>query len=423
MKTLIKNAVLLDMVGDKPNAHKTDILLEDNKISKIEEKIEEDDCDIIDAKEMVVMPGFINTHTHLAMSIFRGYKDDQKLMDWLENAIFPVEDQLRPDDIYWNSFLSCIELIKTGTTTFNDMYFRMDKTIEAVEQSGLRGVIAWSITDTSIKDKITRTREYHEKYNYENSKIKIYVSPHAPYSCSPKTIELCVDLAKELNTGLHIHLSETLQEEKIIKERYGKSGTEYLNDMHVFDVPVVLAHGIYISDSDLEILKNIKGGISHNPISNCKLSSGICDVIKLRKNNINVGIGTDGIGSTTTLDMFEEMKTAAYLQKINTMEPTSINAYEILKMATIEGARVLGLDDEIGTIEVGKKADLIFINTNKTHLYPENDLCSNLVYSANGADVDTVIIDGKIIMKNRKLLHINEKHVKKNIAKVVKRLL
>lgn len=423
MKTLIKNAVLLDMVGDKPNAHKTDILLEDNKISKIEEKIEEDDCDIIDAKEMVVMPGFINTHTHLAMSIFRGYKDDQKLMDWLENAIFPVEDQLRPDDIYWNSFLSCIELIKTGTTTFNDMYFRMDKTIEAVEQSGLRGVIAWSITDTSIKDKITRTREYHEKYNYENSKIKIYVSPHAPYSCSPKTIELCVDLAKELNTGLHIHLSETLQEEKIIKERYGKTGTEYLNDMHVFDVPVVLAHGIYISDSDLEILKNIKGGISHNPISNCKLSSGICDVIKLRKNNINVGIGTDGIGSTTTLDMFEEMKTAAYLQKINTMEPTSINAYEILKMATIEGARVLGLDDEIGTIEVGKKADLIFINTNKTHLYPENDLCSNLVYSANGADVDTVIIDGKIIMKNRKLLHINEKHVKKNIAKVVKRLL
>ena len=222
---------------------------------------------------------------------------------------------------------------------------------------------------------------------------------------------------------MHIHLSETLQEEKIIKERYNKTGTEYLNDLHVFDVPVVLAHGIYISDSDLEILKNIKGGISHNPISNCKLSSGICDVTKLRKNNINVGIGTDGIGSTTTLDMFEEMRTAAYLQKINTMEPTSINAYEILKMATIEGARVLNLDHEIGTVEVGKKADLIFINTNKTHLYPENDLCTNLVYSANGSDVDTVMIDGKIIMQNRKLLTINEKHVKKNIAKVVKRLL
>lgn len=423
MKTLIKNAVLLDMVGEKPNIRKTDILIDENKISKIEDKIEDKDAKVIDAKEMVVMPGLVNTHTHLAMSIFRGYKDDQKLMDWLENAIFPVEDKLSPDDIYWNSFLSCIELIKSGTTTFNDMYFRMDKTIQAVEESGLRGVIAWSITDTSIKDKITRTREYHEKYNYPDSRIKIYVSAHAPYSCSPDTMELCVDLAKELETGLHIHLSETLQEEKIIKERYNKTGTEYLNDLHVFDVPVVLAHGIYISDSDLEILKNIKGGISHNPISNCKLSSGICDVTKLRKNNINVGIGTDGIGSTTTLDMFEEMRTAAYLQKINTMEPTSINAYEILKMATIEGARVLNLDHEIGTVEVGKKADLIFINTNKTHLYPENDLCTNLVYSANGSDVDTVMIDGKLIMQNRKLLTINEKHVKKNIAKVVKRLL
>ncbi len=420
MKTLIKNATLLDMVGNEPNIRKTDILIEENKIVKIEENIDETKAEIIDAKEKVVMPGFVNTHTHLAMSIFRGYKDDQKLMDWLENAIFPVEDKLRPDDIYWNSFLSCIELIKTGTTTFNDMYFRMDKTIEAVEESGLRGVIAWSITDTSIKDKITRTREYHEKYNHENSRIKVYVSAHAPYSCSPDTIQLCVDLAKELDTGIHIHLSETLQEDKLIKKKYNKTGTEYLNDLHVFDVPVVLAHGIYISDSDLEILKNIKGGISHNPISNCKLSSGICNVGKLRKNGINVGLGTDGIGSTTTLDMFEEMKTAAYLQKVNTMDPTAIKAYDLLKMATIEGARVLGLEDEIGTIEVGKKADMIFINTNKTHLYPENDLCTNLVYSANGADVDTVMVDGKILMQNRKLLNINEKHVKKNIAKVVK---
>ena len=423
MKTLIKNATLLDMVGNEPNIRKTDILIEENKIVKIEENIDETKAEIIDAKEKVVMPGFVNTHTHLAMSIFRGYKDDQKLMDWLENAIFPVEDKLRPDDIYWNSFLSCIELIKTGTTTFNDMYFRMDKTIEAVEESGLRGVIAWSITDTSIKDKITRTREYHEKYNHENSRIKVYVSAHATYSCSPDTIQLCVDLAKELDTGIHIHLSETLQEDKLIKKKYNKTGTEYLNDLHVFDVPVVLAHGIYISDSDLEILKNIKGGISHNPISNCKLSSGICNVGKLRKNGINVGLGTDGIGSTTTLDMFEEMKTAAYLQKVNTMDPTAIKAYDLLKMATIEGARVLGLEDEIGTIEVGKKADMIFINTNKTHLYPENDLCTNLVYSANGADVDTVMVDGKILMQNRKLLNINEKHVKKNIAKVVKRLL
>ena len=424
MKTLIKNAVLLDMVENEHNIRKTDILINDKIIEKIDQNIENLNYEnVIDANEMIVMPGLVNTHTHLAMSIFRGYKDDRKLMDWLENAIFPVEDKLRPDDIYWNSYLSCIEMIKSGTTTFNDMYFRMDKTIEAVENSGMRGVIAWSITDDSIRDKIERTREYFYKYNYKDSKIKIYVSAHAPYTCNPETIKLCVDLAKELNTGIHIHLSETTKEEEIISEKYGQTATEYLNDLDLFDVPVVLAHGIYISDSDLEILKNIRGGISHNPISNCKLSSGICNVTKLRKNGINVGIGTDGIGSTSTLDMFEEMKTAAYLQKINTMEPTSINAYEILKMATIEGAKVLGLDDEIGTVEVGKKADLIFIDNNKTHLYPENDICANLVYSANGADVDTVMIDGKIIMQDRKLLDIDEEKVKEKVDKIVKRLL
>lgn len=424
MKTLITNAQILDMVGNTPNIRKVDILINENRIEKIEKLINESEADLkINAKNMIVMPGLVNTHTHLAMSIFRGYKDDQKLVDWLENAIFPVEDKLQPDDIYWNSCLSCIEMVKSGTTTCNDMYFGMNKAVEAIENVGLRAVVAWCLTDDSIRDKVEQTKKYAKKYNNKDSLITVFTSPHAPYTCNPDTIRLCVDLAKELNTGLHIHLSETLEEEKIIEERYSKRGTEYLKDLGVFDVPVVLAHGIYISDSDMEILKNIKGGISHNPISNCKLSSGICNVTGLRKNGINVGLGTDGIGSTSTLDMFEEMKTAAYLQKVNTMEPTSINAYEILKMATIEGAKVLGLDKEIGTLEVGKKADIIFIKTDKIHLCPENDVSANIVYSANGADVDTVIIDGKLVMQNRKMINIDEKEVIKQVKKVAKRLL
>lgn len=424
MRILIKNATVLDMVGLSPNIEKKDILIEEKIISKIDDKIEEDVDKVIEAKDMIVMPGFVNTHTHLAMSIFRGYKNDVKLVDWLQNAIFPVEERLKPEDIYWNSYLSCIEMIKSGTTTFNDMYFRMDKTIEAAEKSGLRGIIAWCVTDDSIKDKLERTREYYNKYcNRKDSKIKIYVSAHAPYTCNPETLKKCVDLAKELNTGIHIHLPETLKENEIIEERYEQTGIEYLNDSDIFDVPVVLVHGTFINDSDIEILKNIKGGISHTPRSNCKFSSNICNVTKLHDANINVGIGTDGIESSSTMDMFEEMKVAAYLQKINTQEEKKISAYEILKMATIEGAKVLGLDNEIGTIEVGKKADIICINRNKTHLYPENDICSNLVYSANGADVDTVIVDGKIIMQSRKLIEINEKEVKKNVAKIVKRLL
>ncbi len=425
MKTLIKNAYILDMVGEKPNIQKNDILIEDNIIKDIEKDIEAEADEKINAKNMLIMPGLVNTHTHLAMSIFRGYKDDRKLMDWLENAIFPVEDKLQPDDIYWNSYLSCLEMIKSGTTTCNDMYFGMNKVIEAIEATGLRAVVAWCLTDDSIRDKIERTREYAKIYNNrENSKITVFTSPHAPYSCNPDTIKLCVDLAKELNTGLHIHLAETQNEVVTIRDRYGKTATEYLSDLDVFDVPVVLAHGIYISESDIEILKqhNIRGGISHNPISNCKLSSGICDVVNLRKNGINVGLGTDGIGSTTTLDMFEEMKTAAYLQKINTMEPTSINAYDILKMATIEGAKVLGLDNQIGTIEVGKKADLIFIKTDKIHLCPENDICTNIVYSANGADVDSVMIDGKMIMQNRKMRNISEREAMKQVKRIARRL-
>ncbi len=425
MKTLIKNAYILDMVGEKPNIQKNDILIEDNIIKDIEKDIGTEVDEKINAKNMLIMPGLVNTHTHLAMSIFRGYKDDRKLMDWLENAIFPVEDKLQPDDIYWNSYLSCLEMIKSGTTTCNDMYFGMNKVIEAIEATGLRAVVAWCLTDDSIRDKIERTREYAKIYNNrENSKITVFTSPHAPYSCNPDTIKLCVDLAKELHTGLHIHLAETQNEVATIRDRYGKTATEYLSDLDVFDVPVVLAHGIYISESDIEILKqhNIRGGISHNPISNCKLSSGICDVVNLRKNGINVGLGTDGIGSTTTLDMFEEMKTAAYLQKINTMEPTSINAYDILKMATIEGAKVLGLDNQIGTIEVGKKADLIFIKTDKIHLCPENDICTNIVYSANGADVDSVMIDGKMIMQNRKMRNINEREAMKQVKRIARRL-
>ena len=426
MRTLVTNAYVLDMVGEVPNIEKKDILIENNIIKKIEKYIDKDiEVDErINAKNMLVMPGLINTHTHLAMSIFRGYKTDKKLMDWLESAIFPVEDKLKPEDIYWNSYLSCLEMIKSGTTTCNDMYLGMNKTVEAINDTGLRAVVAWCIKDDSIKDKVEQTREYAKRYNTdENGKIRIYVSADAPHTCNPDTIKLCVDLAKELNTGLHIHLAETIDEETKIKSRYDKRSTEYLNDLDVFDVPVVLAHGIYVSDSDIEILKKIKGGISHNPISNCKLSSGICDVVKLRKNGINIGLGTDGIGSTTTMDMFEEMKTAAYLQKVNTMEPSSISAYDILKMATIEGAKVLGMENEIGSLEPGKKADMIFIKTDKLHMCPANDVCANLVYSSNGADVESVMIDGKVIMQNRKMLNLDEKQVMRQVKKIAKRLL
>ena len=411
------------MVSEESNIRKTDILIEDNIIKKISQNIEEKCDKIINAEEMVCMPGLVNTHTHLGMSIFKGYKDDNELMDWLNKVIWPIEDKFTDNEIYWNSYMSSIEMIKSGTTTFNDMYFNMDKVIEVAEQTGQRAVISWSVTDNSIRDKFEKTKEYFNKYNHKNSLIKIYVSAHAGYTCNPETITKCVNLAKKLGTGIHIHLAETKAEEQIIKERYSKTPTQYLKDLGVFEVPVILAHGIYFSKEDIETLKTITGGSSHNPISKCKLASGICDVTNLKKEGITVAIGTDGAGSTTTLDMFEEMRVTGYLQKVSKLDSTCIKAYDILKMATIEGAKILGLDHEIGTIEEGKKADIILININKTHLYPINDICSNLVYSATGQDVDTVIIDGKIIMQNRQLQNIDEQQVRKEIQKIQQQLM
>lgn len=423
MSIVIKNAYILDMVGEEPNIRISDIYIEENKISKIDENINLECDEIIDGTGKLVMPGLVNTHTHLPMSIFKGYKDDRTLMDWLNNAIFPVEDKLESDDFYYNSCLSILEMIKSGTTTCNDMYFGTERIVDAIEKMGIRANVSWCVTDDSIRDKLDKTREYAKKYNNTDNKIKVLVSLHAPYTCNPNTVKLCVDLAKEINTGIHVHLAETKDEVNIINERYGKTPTEYLNDLNVFDVKTILAHGIYLTDSDIEILKTKDTGIAHNPISNCKLSSGICNVTKLHENNINVGIGTDGSGSTTTLDMFKEMRLTAYLQKVNTFNPTVIKAYDILKMATIEGAKVLGLDNEIGTIEIGKKADIIIIDLIKPHLYPLNDIATNIVYSANGSDVETVIIDGNIIMKNRDIKTIDENELYNKINQISHRLL
>ena len=424
MRLLLKNARLLDMVSDSPEIKERDILIENNKIADISEKIDIEVDKVIDCNKNVVMPGFVNTHNHLAMSIFRGYKDDKSLMDWLNNAIFPIEDKFTDEDLYWNTCGSCLELLQTGTTTCNDMYFGMKNVVRAIEDSGIRSVVSWCINDKSIGTKPEETIEYSEKFNNnKDSRIKVFASFHAPYTCNPETIKLVVDLAKKIKSGIHVHLSETLDEEKIIRERYDKTPTEYLRDLGVFEVPTILAHGVHLSESDIEILKKADCGVSHNPISNCKLASGICDVVNLRKNGIKVGIGTDGTGSTSTLDMFEEMKTLAFLQKVKNMNPEAIKAYDVLKMATIEGAQVLGLQDEIGTIEVGKKADMIIIDTTGLRFTPINDIATTLVYSANGSDVLTTIVDGKVLMENRKFLYSSEEEVKNHINQNAERLL
>ena len=420
MRILIKNGYIVSMVSD---IKKADILIEDDRIKKIGIINEEVDK-VIDATNKAVMPGLINAHIHSAMSVFRGYNDELELMNWLKE-MWKVEDRMKKEDVYYASMISGIEMIKSGTTTFNDHYFFEEQTAKASEELGLRAILSRCVIGEG-EDASTRLAEaealYNEWHNKCNGRIKVCVGIHAPYTCPPDTIRRSLELADRLGTPVHIHYLETQDEVNQIFETYEKSVTDYLKDLNLFNYHVILAHGVKVNDDDIEVLKNISGGVVHNPISNMKLGSGFAPVKKMREAGINVALGTDGQGSTNTLDMFEEIKLAAYLQKGMFGTAAAISAKDVLEMATIEGARVLGIDSEVGSLEIGKKADIILIDLNKSHLLPRQDIYSLLAYSVNGADVDTSIIDGKIVMENRKILGVDEEEMKQRIEMIKNRL-
>lgn len=420
MRILIKNGYIVSMVSD---IKKADILIEDDRIKKIGIINEEVDK-VIDATNKAIMPGLINAHIHSAMSVFRGYNDELELMNWLKE-MWKVEDRMKKEDVYYASMISGIEMIKSGTTTFNDHYFFEEQTAKASEELGLRAILSRCVIGEG-EDASTRLAEaealYNEWHNKCNGRIKVCVGIHAPYTCPPDTIRRSLELADRLGTPVHIHYLETQDEVNQIFETYEKSVTDYLKDLNLFNYHVILAHGVKVNDDDIEVLKNISGGVVHNPISNMKLGSGFAPVKKMREAGINVALGTDGQGSTNTLDMFEEIKLAAYLQKGMFGTAAAISAKDVLEMATIEGARVLGIDSEVGSLEIGKKADIILIDLNKSHLLPRQDIYSLLAYSVNGADVDTSIIDGKIVMENRKILGVDEEEMKQKIEMIKNRL-
>lgn len=421
MKTLIKNGYVVSMVFD---IVKTDLLIEDDRIVFIGNTDAEADK-VIDATDKIVMPGLINAHTHVPMSIFRGYSDELPLSDWLRKKMWPIEDKMVADDAYWASMLSGIEMIKSGTTTFNDMYFFEDEIAKMAEKLKMRAILSRCIIGEG-EDMIKKADEAEELYNnYHNKsdgRIKICVGLHAPNTCPPDTIKKGIQLADKLGTPIHIHYLETKDEINYINNTYLSSVTEYLKKLGLFNYHVMLAHGVHISDEDIEVLKEISGGVVHNPVSNMKLGSGFANITKLLKNGINVALGTDGQGSTNTLDMFLEIKLAAYMQKGMYNSATAVSAEDVLKMATIKGAEVLGIDSEVGSLEVGKKADIIIINLNKPHLCPVHNIYSTLAYSVDGGDVETSIIDGNIVMENRIINGVNEEEVLNECARIKRRL-
>lgn len=426
-KILIKGGLVLSMATDKPDLRITDVLIKENQIEQIMKDIPEDGVDkVIDASGKVVMPGLINCHNHAAMVLLRGYCDDLRLMEWLSEKIWPAEDRLNGDDIYWGTMLAAAEMLKSGTTTFADMYFFMDEVATAVNDSGIRASLCQGLLfiDENVERRLNATQQLFENWHGKaDGRITAMVGPHAPYTCPPESLKLVMDLAKDLNSAIHIHLAETTEEVNQMFKMYGKSPTKYLSDLGLFEeFHVLLAHAVNLSRDDIYLLKRLQGGISHNPVSNQKLGCGITPVKELRDLGVTVALGTDGAGSATTLDLFEEIKSAAWLQKNRLFDPTAITSYEVLKMATIEGAKALGLANEIGSLEVSKKADIILIDIEKPHLYPHNDICALLAYSVNGADVDTSIINGQVVMENRTLLSVNEREVMMKVRESARRI-
>jgi len=398
---LIKNVQL--------NGKSTDIYIEDNIIAEIGKRMEADHT--INAEGKVALPGLINTHTHSAMTLLRGYADDLKLDEWLQKKIWPFEARLNEEHVYWGSKLACLEMIKSGTTCFNDMYWHMKGTARAVEEMGIRAVLAEAFIDLfddeMMENSIKRTEDFIRYVkNLKNSKITPALGPHAVYTVSEDGLKWISEYSRENNLLIHFHLAETKKEIRDCRGRYGKSPVKFLNEIEFLSENLISAHSIWLSESEIRILaeKNVK--VSHNPVSNMKLSSGFMPYSLMRKYNLLISLGTDGCASNNNLDMFESMKIAAIGHKLVGNDPRLMTAREIFDIATINGAISLGIN--AGHIGEGRLADLILIDPKRPEFTPGYNLISDLVYAANGYCVDTVICDGRILMENREVRNENE---------------
>ena len=374
----------------------------------------------------LIMPGLINAHTHIAMTLFRGLADDLPLMEWLNKYIFPAERKLTAEMVYWGSLLGCAEMILSGTTTFCDMYLFSDQVAEAANRAGIRAVVGEVLYDFpspnygDLENGFRYTEELINKWK-ENPLISVAVEPHALFTCSPDLLKRARDLAERYSTPLIIHLSETEEEVKVIKRRYGCTPVKHLHNLGILDKRLIAAHCVILTEEDILLLAKYQVNVVHNPESNLKLASGIAPIPKLLESGITVALGTDGPSSNNDLDMFLEMGTAARIHKVKNLDPEIMKAEEVLKMATINGAIALGLN-EIGILKAGKRADIIVIDLNRPHLIPIYNPYSHLVYSATGSDVITTIIDGKIIMENRELHTLDLDEIKEKLKEIIKKL-
>jgi 5-methylthioadenosine/S-adenosylhomocysteine deaminase len=366
---------------------------------------------VIDADGGIVLPGLINGHTHAAMSLFRGLADDLPLMDWLNNYIFPVESRMDADFVHAGTLLACAEMILSGTTTFCDMYLFEDEVAKAARKAEMRCLVGEVLYDFDSPNygTIENGFEYSEslinKWK-DDPLVSIAVEPHSLFTCSPDLLQKANELALKYNVPLITHLAETVNELNDIKERYGRTPVEHLQALDLLGSHLIADHCVHLLEEEIEVLAQEGVKAIHNPESNMKLASGIAPIPEMLHKGMIIGLGTDGCASNNNLDLFTEMDMAAKLHKLNTMDTTVMDATTVLRMATIEGAKALGMESMTGSLEEGKKADIIVVDIKKPHLTPMYNPYSHLVYAARGNDVVHTMINGKLVMEDRKLLDL-----------------
>ena len=382
----------------------------------------------IDAKGGLILPGLINGHTHAAMTLFRGLADDLPLMEWLNHYIFPVESRMDRDFVRTGTLLACAEMILGGTTTFCDMYLFEDEVAQAAQEAGMRCLVGEVLYDFPspnygpVEEGLKYTEFLIRKWQ-GHPLVSIAVEPHAVYTCSPDLLAAANGLATQYGLPLIMHVAESATEIEEVKNRYGKRPFEHLESLGLLGPRFIAHHCVHVDEAEIRRMAIHDVKATTNPESNMKLASGISPVPLLLAHGITVGLGTDGCASNNNLDLFEEMDTAAKVHKVAAMDPTVLDAFSVFKMATLSGAKALGMEDRIGSLEVGKKADVIIVDTHQPHLTPMYNPYSHLVYAAKGSDVSHSLINGKLVMEDRKLLTLDLQEVLRKAREMSRKVL
>jgi 5-methylthioadenosine/S-adenosylhomocysteine deaminase len=379
---------------------------------------------VIDAGGKLAFPGFVNAHTHLAMVIFRGLADDVPLHTWLEDYVWPIERKLTPEDVYWCTLLALAEAIRGGTTCIVDMYFHTDEVAQAVEESGVRGIVSYGIIADSLdvkgQSELRKARNLAERWDgAAGGRLRAAVSPHTIYTCGEDVWREAIELARDCDVPIHTHLAETRQEVAACRAKTGRSPVAYLDGIGAFGVPVLAAHCVHVDSEDVAILAERDVLVAHCPKSNAKLGNGVAPVVEMRSAGIPVGIGTDGAASNNRLDMVEELRAAWTLERGHHEDPGRLAAEDVVRMAIEEARAALGLPDAF--MSVGSPADVVLLDTRKSHAWPPHDPISMLAYASAAADVTDVIVNGRMLMKDGELLTIDEERVQSEVERRIRR--